>query len=42
MAINKSFSDANDIDLGSDPQLAPLRDRLRFWLLRAWAETVGA
>ncbi|CAK9118523.1 unnamed protein product [Durusdinium trenchii] len=34
MAINKSFSDANDIDLGSDPQLAPLRDRLRFWLLR--------
>ncbi|CAE6973695.1 unnamed protein product [Symbiodinium sp. KB8] len=33
MAISKSFGDANDIDLTSSSG-APLRDRLRFWLLR--------
>ncbi|CAE7770576.1 unnamed protein product, partial [Symbiodinium sp. CCMP2456] len=33
MAISKSFGDANDIDLTSSNG-APLRDRLRFWLLR--------
>ncbi|CAE7489734.1 unnamed protein product [Symbiodinium natans] len=33
MAISKSFGDANDIDLTSTNG-APLRDRLRFWLLR--------
>ena len=35
MAINKSFADAFDIDLSpAVPSGAPLRDRLRFWLLR--------
>lgn len=36
MAISKSFADANDIDLSASAA-APLRDRLRFWLLRPLA-----